>query len=491
MRVWCALIALWLGAGVSLAVLPAHACDDSGADDSAQELLAGLSPVMEHIARAVLPVADEGTVDPDLILTRHNYVTPRVFTTGPTMLEEKRELDALFARAEYEIGYQTWDWQAGDLAADSILGAIKNLERVRAEQKRQGEPVVVRILVNVMPFRSASYVPDIAKSIGALDLDPSLVRVELGAWRHTLLGANHSKHVVIDGSEAVLTGANTNDNYAPAPSNLDAGFHLAGEAALALRSDFVDAWSHADRWICGPRSPRWIRRGKRRVRENCYGDTDPIPDLPAWRGVVGDVPVLAVSHRAHGWPWHRSYEHPLAQAFIAGVYGAHDHVHIMTPNLNDPVMRSAIVSAVRRGRSVDVIVSKKFEAFAQSLPTRGGTNARNVERLYDALAEAGVENPCERLDIRWFSRDGVHPVEKSAGPPASHTKYMSIDSQVAIVGSANQDIQSYHNSREVDAVIDDAKTAQTWDAQLFAPHFARAIPVSQCGGQAPVSQKGQ
>ncbi len=89
--------------------------------------------------------------------------------------------------------------------------------------------------------------------------------------------------------------------------------------------------------------------------------------------------------------------------------------------------------------------------------------------------------------MRWYSRklDGVTPVEGGLDPEAgvngpSHIKYSSYDGQLAIVGSANLDNQSFSRSREVNVVIDDPATVAAWDARLFGAEHAGAVPVDAC-----------
>jgi phosphatidylserine/phosphatidylglycerophosphate/cardiolipin synthase-like enzyme len=81
--------------------------------------------------------------------------------------------------------------------------------------------------------------------------------------------------------------------------------------------------------------------------------------------------------------------------------------------------------------------------------------------------------------------DGVTPVEGNLdqdegvnGP--SHVKYLSVDGQLAIVGSANLDNQSFSRSREVNVVIDSADVVAAWDTQLFGAELKGAVPVDAC-----------
>jgi phosphatidylserine/phosphatidylglycerophosphate/cardiolipin synthase-like enzyme len=150
---------------------------------------------------------------------------------------------------------------------------------------------------------------------------------------------------------------------------------------------------------------------------------------------------------------------------------------MQTPNLNDDAAKTALIAAVQRGVLVDIVLAKGFNDSTEIAPGQGGTNVDNVAQLYDALA--GVPDICHRLRIRWYSRDGLRPIEGN-GLYASHEKYTSVDDQVVIVGTANMDTQSWNNSRETNVLVDDPTIAQAWDAQLFERDFGNGILVDQC-----------
>src|SRR5205823_10696838 len=106
--------------------------------------------------------------------------------------------------------------------------------------------------------------------------------------------------------------------------------------------------------------------------------------------------------------------------------------------------------AVERGVTVEIVTAKGFNQLAEDLPFEGGDNAEVLRKL-----AAGIEAPCDRLQARWFSWDGISAIAGN-GPHASHAKYASIDGEVAIIGSANMDTQSWSQSREVVVIVDDA-----------------------------------
>ena len=63
---------------------------------------------------------------------------------------------------------------------------------------------------------------------------------------------------------------------------------------------------------------------------------------------------------------------------------------------------------------------------------------------------------------------------------AAHAKYMSVDDQVVLVGSMNQDTQSWNNSGETNVAIDSSEVTRHYDSRLFEPAFELAAPTEHC-----------
>jgi phosphatidylserine/phosphatidylglycerophosphate/cardiolipin synthase-like enzyme len=258
----------------------------------------------------------------------------------------------------------------------------------------------------------------------------------------------------------------------------DVGYQFEGAVARGLRNDFAVAWAAGDEWRCGSQG----LSSDPDARDRCAADRDfnwtklaPLPavDTAASDAAVADLcnPILVVGHNARALPFPTAEnDSPQAQAFLTAVNGAQRIVRLQSPNLNEPAMIDALVSAVRRGVEVDLLLSKQHEQSGESLPGRGGSNDDTLKKLVDALGA----DACKGLHVRWFSRDGRAPIE-SKGAPSSHVKYLSADDQVTIMGSANQDIQSWRNSREVNVVVDGADLAKTYRDAVFAPVWARSI----------------
>ncbi|MBA3456717.1 MAG: phosphatidylserine/phosphatidylglycerophosphate/cardiolipin synthase family protein, partial [Deltaproteobacteria bacterium] len=253
----------------------------------------------------------------------------------------------------------------------------------------------------------------------------------------------------------------------------DSGYRFTGDIAISLLADFDSAWRKGHAWTCGADETRTI--------DQCIAP-NPRPTYTVRRATLPAEtcrPMLVATRQTDADPRSNRIDNTQDQAFLAGFSSASRLIRVRTPNLNDDAAKSALVAAITRGVRVEVMLSKGFNDISENLPGQGGDNMMNVRMLYDALSAAGVTAPCDKLKIRWYSRNGTHPVLDN-GLYASHAKYTSIDEAVAIVGTANMDTQSWNNSREVNVVVDDPALAQAWDAQLFVADFDRGVPVAQC-----------
>ena len=473
------------------------------------------SPLMRSIFEAVLPVVRRGSVDSRLVATGDNDAAPKPFLGAAAVFAGAAEL---IAGAEREVDFQTYVWEDGSQAAEAILGGIAKLQERRRTQgpasspatagaaavppdseasirdaiaalrERQKapapgpgrDPVMVRLFMDANDFGIDSepigkQVPILQARLDALGLDPALVRVEVAAYDHALLGVLHSKTLIVDGRRAIVMGANAQKKFDAPDSWFDAGYRFDGEMAGALREDFADAWSRGTRWTCGTRV---VPGG---IDPRCMSRNQPLPPLTAAASPAhACLPMLVVTTKSHQTPLLNRTDNPADQALLGGFGAASRIIRAQTPALNDDAARAALLDAViRRGTEVDLVLSKGFDNASEDKLGQGGDNEKNVSRLYRALEQAGVRDPCSRLKVRWYSYDGRKPVVGN-GPHASHAKYASFDGAVVIVGSSNLDTQSWNCSREIDVVVDDAATVASWDKQVFLPNFARAVPVDEC-----------
>lgn len=444
-------------------------------DPAGASLPACASPLMTAIWERTKGVIANGTVPGTSFVTANNVVAETPLIEGPQIFGAMADL---IAGANREVDFQTYVYEADSDVSELLLSGLSRLE-ARLEASRPAEPVVVRMLLDVssLGFGSkARYVPELGKAIEGLHLDPALVKVELAMFVHTVFGNLHVKTLVVDGERAILTGANPQKHHdAEVGPWFDTGYAATGGAATALLADFDFHWGHrkTKRWVCGGD----------RDGDDCKQPSEKLTRTFPASTTKECLPVLAATRSGDGSPFGNATDNPQDQAFLAAFANARTHVAMITPNINDDAFKKGLVDAIVANDAlrVDLVLSKNFNDATVSLPGQGGNNQKNVDRLYESLARANVGAPCSRLRIRWYSEDGASPISGN-GPHASHAKYASFDGQVAIVGSANMDTQSWNHSHEANIVVDSARVTKAWDDAVFAPAFARSIDVEQCAG---------
>jgi phosphatidylserine/phosphatidylglycerophosphate/cardiolipin synthase-like enzyme len=443
-------------------------------DDAPPVQAACASELGRKIFEGSRHVLANGTVPASLYSTEKNVADPAALIDGPQIFPAMRQL---IASAEHHVSLQTYVWEPNTDPSNEILAGLRELAARRARDAAPGAPPVhVRFLFDVSTFGFGSTVlalPRTWAEVEALRLDPKHVRFEIAGFYHVTVGALHVKTVVVDGRAAIITGANPQAHHNYATPWRDAGFKVAGEVAVALLGDFDHAWQKSHPWTCGARETNEFLE--------CQGTPQPITYAIAHEPMPQDTctPMLVTSRDADINPLSNRIDNPQDQAFLAAFDNATSHIRIQTPNLNDDAAKRAIVGAVKRGVRVEIVLSKGFNDLTERAPGQGGTNEDNVARLHAELAAAGVTDICKKLDIRWYSRDGLRPIVGN-GIYASHAKYASVDDTVVIVGTANMDTQSWNNSREVNIVVDHAPTTRAWDDALFIPDFERGLLVDQC-----------
>lgn len=467
------------GALGALAVASSVGCSASAGDDASttrdalQEDCA--SPAFLAIKQATSAAAGNGSYDSSV----QNSASKTVVHEGTEIFATMADL---IAGAGQEVNLQTWRWDPGAGPEIAILAGVRRLADRLAGEGARPSPVQIRLLLNVIPSTDGRLFEKLSASLERMALNPALVHVTVARFQANLLGANHVKGLVVDGSRVFVSGANMSSDFFDEGNRYwDVGYRFDGAVARGLRQDFGVAWAKGQEWRCGSRG----LSTEADSRDRCSGDLDfpwrSLPALPPVDTSASDAanaalcsPILVVGHNARALPFPSAEnDSPQALALLTAVNGATRILRVQSPNLNEPAMIDALIAAARRGVEVDLILSKAHEQSGESMPGRGGANDATLKKMFDALGP----DACKNLHARWFSRDGRAPIE-SAGAPSSHVKYLSVDDQVTIMGSANLDVQSWRNSREVNVVVDGAGLAKTYREAVFAPVWSRAIDVA-------------
>ncbi len=421
---------------------------------STARLPANASPLMKKVYEDTAFVVGRGNVPPGLFVTTHNSASSDVLINGEGIFKEHANL---IRGAKSEIALQTYEWESNTPASKVVTSSLKDLEKIRKAEG--GKPVEVKIIVNEVSFgvgpltkKQMAY-EEVKKDIAALHLDPKLVHVEITKHSHHGLGANHSKSLVVDGDKAIICGANVQSQ-----AGFDTGYKVEGDVAMALRADIVDAWKDD--------------KGK--------DDTDfPTLKLPSARGKApaGEIPMMVLTRPADGHVLgeifrksNHDINNPADLAFLSVLKNAQHNVHIMSPNLNDNDAKNAILDAAKRGVKVEIVIPRHFNDATEAKPGQGGTNIENVKELLAAMPADKRKN----LEIKFFNgiKEGTGHGQESA-----HTKYLTADGQISIVGSSNHDTQSWNHSRETNLLVDSREVTAKWESQVFGPSFRRGHPV--------------
>lgn len=432
----------------------------SGLSDVAADALSRIETNLAALSDSPVPASR-------LLSTCNRFVSVQI--DGPAIFTAARDMIAL-ADHEVDIAFYVWEpnSQAARLIGDGLILA--------QTRRTAADPLLVRIIVDDVdnwldPGRKINGLYDSQKNWVSRGLDLSRVRLQLAtSSRPDWLSAPlHDKLIVVDARQLLVTGANVELVHDAGSPWHDSGYVLEGDIAQSALAAFEQSWTNSDayHWECN--------------EDTLSRDCDKLPDhyptpvrnwLPPFGSQrLGDIPVLAVG-RAKGGTFDDDTNNPQDIAWLTLMDRASSFIHIETPNINDNAFQEAVAHAVARGVTVRLITSLGFNDLAEDLPSLGGDNLEVAGRLRQAI-RARAPWYQDRFQLRWYSKDGVDPV-KGNGSFASHTKYMTTDNRLAMVGSGNQDTASWNISHELNLLIDDPPVTAHLESSLFLPDWSRA-----------------
>ncbi|MFT4156687.1 MAG: cardiolipin synthase [Microbacterium sp.] len=215
---------------------------------------------------------------------------------------------------------------------------------------------------------------------------------------------NHRKLLVVDGVVAFLGSQNITDSTYNLPANIKRGLRwvdlmvrIDGPVVLSINAIFIADW---------------------------YSETDDILDeidITAARPGTGDLDCQVVPS-GPGF----EVENNL-RLFLGLLYAAKNKIMIVSPYfVPDEALLLAVTAAVDRGVDVQLFVSEEGDQAMVHHAQRS---------YYEALLRAGV-----RI---WMYRQ----------PFILHTKSLTIDDEVAVIGSSNMDMRSFGLNLEVSMLV--------------------------------------
>ncbi|RMD40136.1 hypothetical protein DV735_g4993, partial [Chaetothyriales sp. CBS 134920] len=446
---------------------------------------------------------------PSLIGT--NGVSPLLVVSG--IPDIARHMSNLIARAERDVFLATNFWMYSE-PSRLITNGLHELSRRAGETNRR---VVVKIMYdrgdvkqfvqNHQIVHHETYADPKGKiRLPHPDEVPNL-DLEVVNYHRPLLGTFHAKFMVIDRKIAVLQSNNIQDNdnlemmcqfegdivdsiydtaliswhnqlKPPFPS-LDTpsrgselpSFNLPQHSSSDPHYD-VDIASELLRSIAtldpGPGETRigLISKNLNTTAEN--HTTATAPDITDPNEVMSPFiplpphppfPIAVTNREPYGTPTASSLHVPQNVAWVSGLRYATKSVLIQTPDLNAADLLPEILAAARRKINVSIIYCLGYNDAGEMLPLQGGHNEGVAHSLYKQL------EPEYHDYLNYYcyiAKDQIRPIHNSHKQRSCHIKLMIIDGHIGIMGSGNQDTQSWYHSQEINVMIDSPLVVARW-----------------------------
>ncbi len=265
--------------------------------------------------------------------------------------------------------------------------------------------VKVRLLLDHLGSRKYPGRKEMLRRLTADGIDWHLmmpIKPLRGRWRRPDL-RNHRKLVVVDSRVAFVGSHNligppygSDKNRKMGRNWLDLSMRISGDAVLLVQAVFATDWYTE----CGEL-----------LSESDFVDQ---PDLVPG----GRANAMQIVPSGPGFP-----TEPSLRMFTSLVSQARERVAITSPYfVPDESLLAAITSAAYRGVHVELFVGESADQFVVGHAQRS---------YYRALLEAGV--------VIW-----LYPA-----PTVLHSKYMTVDDSVGVIGSSNMDFRSFQLTYEI------------------------------------------
>jgi cardiolipin synthase len=333
-------------------------------------------------------------------LNRNLGALPLAGDNGATMISGYQEsLDAMadaIRAAEHYVHVEFYILQA-DASTD---GFFRALEEVAARG------VSVRVLLDHWANRSKPFYKETLRRLDAMGAHWHLmlpVQPLKGKYQRPDL-RNHRKLLVVDGRVAFTGSQNVTDSTYNLPKNIKRGLHwvdmmarIDGPVVASVNAVFLSDW---------------------------YSETDEIVDgieLFDVRPGTGDLDCQIIPS-GPGFEFQNNLK-----LFMGLLFAAQRKIIIVSPYfVPDEGLLTAIQTATQRGIHVELFVSEEGDQAMVYHAQRS---------YYEALLRAGVK-------IWMYKR-----------PYILHSKSMSIDDEVAVIGSSNMDMRSFGLNLEMSLLV--------------------------------------
>jgi len=419
----------------------------------------------------------------------------------------------IIVHAQKEILFATCWWEKGDTAS-IICNALRDLSKRAAQEKRH---VIVKLLIDRFTKHNLVHAHAILPSehwehcnIPKADELP-FVLLEVNTSHRLIVGASHSKFLIVDRKIALLNSNNIYDR-----PNLEMMIHYEGDVVNSFYDIFLISWQipFNPRLVClqeeslasrdfhfftknalvleddNAQSTAVLAKTTTEIvsnltglqatphlqspltaRLNQFARSDSTADsnlnFQQLQNLSADFspyifhtahqpfPIAFVNRTAHGKPGHTDKNNPQNAAWLGAFQYAQKSIFIQTPNFNATLAIDGVLAACRRGIKVTLWLDLGYNDRKEGHGTfQGGTNEHVVKKLWKELKDNDDEAVRKNLEIFWYTaKDQTHPRHFSEHKRNCHVKFMAIDDQVAIMGSGNMDTQSWLHSevRNIDS----------------------------------------
>nr|WP_242519539.1 cardiolipin synthase [Microbacterium esteraromaticum] len=349
-----------------------------------------------------------GTLRPDapdwfpplVAMNKHLGALPLSGDNGVHLISDYQEsLDAMAAeiRTAQEYVHVEFYILQSDESTDNFFRA---LEEVAA----RGIPV--RVLLDYWANRWKPRYRETLRRLEAMGADWHLMLPVQPLRRHIQRPdlRNHRKLLVIDGRSGFLGSQNVTDSSYNLPKNIRQGLH------------WIDLMVRVDGPVVSSLNAVFL--------SDYYAETDRVPEgihISRVEPGTGDLDCQIVPS-GPGFEAENNL-----RLFLALLYAANDKIMIVSPYfVPDEALLLAVTAAVDRGVKVELFVSEQGDQAMVYHAQRS---------YYEALLRAGV-------------RIWLYPK-----PYILHTKSLTIDDQVAVIGSSNMDMRSFGLNLEVSMLV--------------------------------------
>jgi phosphatidylserine/phosphatidylglycerophosphate/cardiolipin synthase-like enzyme len=416
-----------------------------------------------------------GLASPSL-LGSSGVVRLSIVSTIPDIMYHYHQV-ILEAQREVLLATNAWELSS---SSEKISSAIQELNR---RAGREGRLVVFKLLLDAADIENLIHPhyykkPSKWREMGLPDQESiQNINMEVINYHRAPLGTFHSKFMIVDRRIALVNSNNVNLR-----SNVEMMCHFEGDIVNSLYDTFLISWEKSlpppglpclstpaeqPLWneIPGP-PPQSINQRLNSMKKTDLTFESDDDFIPFYQHKIHDpVPMALVNRPPYQLPGHRNVNNPQNAAWLAALKYANESVLIQSPVLNAKPIIDAIIEACKRDVVVTVYASLGFNDLSEGkVPFQGGTNEHVVKKMMKKLDKC---DKAHNLKYHWYTaKDQNAPIWFLKQYRNCHVKFLQVDNQVAIVGSGNQDTQSWYHSQEVNVMIDSPQIVKEWLEQL-------------------------